>query len=125
MGVITANIVISIFIWVIAFHCCSSFRYGLSCLYESENRQFRQIRQLEFGKIDEHVFGQIQFSQIQCNHPLSCGFADSLQEWSLGIISNMATVRDCIQNYVLNIERWLESGNYNMDGFDYIVFRLD
>ena len=35
---------------------CSSFRYGLSCLYESENRQF--------GQIDELQFGQIQFVKI-------------------------------------------------------------
>ena len=94
---------------VIAFHCCSSFRYGLG-----------------FGEMDEHGFGQIQFSQIQCDHPLACGLEDSLQEWSLGIISNMATACDCIRNNVLDIERWLESGNYNLDGFDYIlVFRLD
>ena len=120
-------------IWVIAFHCCSSFRYGLSCLYESENRQFRQIHRLEFGEIDEfefgemdeHEFGQIQFIQIQCDHPLACGFEDSLQEWSLGIISNMATARDCIQTYVLDIDRWLESGNFDFGGFDYIVFRLN
>ena len=37
----------------------------------------------------------------------------------------MATARECIQNYVLDIERWLESGNHDLDGFDYIVFRLD
>ena len=98
-GVITANIVISILIWVIVFHCCSSFRYGLSCLYESENRQFRQIHRLEFGEIDEFEFGEMdehEISQIQCDNPLACGFEDSLQEWSLGIISNMATARDCI-----------------------------
>ena len=85
-------------------------------MYESENRQFRQIHRLEFGEIDEHVFGQ-----IQCDHSLACGFVESLQEWSLGIISNMATARDCIQNYVLDIERWLESGNHDLDGFDYIA----
>ena len=94
-------------------------------MYESENRQFRQIHRLEFGEIDEHVFGQIQYGQIQFEHPQACGFVDSLQEQSLGIISNMATARDCIQNYVLDIERWLESGNHDLDGFDYIVFRLD
>ena len=37
----------------------------------------------------------------------------------------MATARDCIQNYVLDIERWLESGNHDLDSFDYVVFRLD
>ena len=75
--------------------------------------------------MDEHEFGQIQFSQIQCDDPLACGFKDSLQDWSLGNISNMATARDCIRNYVLDIERWLESGNFDLDGFVYIVFRLN
>ena len=70
--------------------------------------------------MDEHEFGQ-----IQCDDPLAGGVEDSLREWSLGIISNMATARDCIRNYVLDIERWLESGNFDLDGIVYIVFRLD
>ena len=91
---------------------CSSFRYGLSYL----------VFRIEFGEIDELELGQIQFSQIQCAHPLACGLVQSLQEWSLGIVSNMATARECIQNYVLDIERWLEIGNNDLDCFDYIVF---
>ena len=97
-------------------------------MYESENRQFRQIHRLEFGEIDEFEFGEMdehEISQIQCDNPLACGFEDSLQEWSLGIISNMATARECIPNNFLDIVRWLESGNYNLEGFDYIVFRLE
>ena len=41
---------------------------------------FVRNRELEFGPIDELEFGQLQF-----DHPLACGFVDSLQERSLGI----------------------------------------
>ena len=56
---------------------------------------FVRNRELEFGQIDEPE------------------------------ISNMATARECIRNYVLGVKRWLESGNHDLDGFEYIVFRLD
>ena len=40
----------------------------------------------------------------------------------------MAAVRDireCVQCYVIDIQRSFERGNYNADGLDSIVFRLD
>ncbi|KAL9966237.1 hypothetical protein ACROYT_G024284 [Oculina patagonica] len=37
----------------------------------------------------------------------------------------MASVRECIQSYVVDIQRRFERGNHNADGLDYIIFRLD
>ena len=37
----------------------------------------------------------------------------------------MAALRECIQSYVIDIQRRFERGNHNADGLDYIVFRLD
>ena len=124
---------------------CSSFRYGLSFLYKSENfnsvklvdlnlLKFNSIKlnSVKFNSVKIHFaqiqlaqiqlaqiqfvqiqFAQIQFAQIQFDHRLACGFVDSLHERSLGIISNMANACECIRKYVLDIERWLESGNHD------------
>ena len=37
----------------------------------------------------------------------------------------MAAVRECVQSYVIDIQRRFERGNHNADSLDYIVFRLD
>ena len=37
----------------------------------------------------------------------------------------MAAVRQCVQSYVIDIQRRFERGNHNADSLDYIVFRLD
>ena len=40
----------------------------------------------------------------------------------------MAAVRDiqeCVQCYVIEIQRRFERGNHSADGLDYIAFRLD
>ena len=37
----------------------------------------------------------------------------------------MAAVRQCVQCYVINIQRRFERGSHNANGLDYIVFRLD
>ena len=37
----------------------------------------------------------------------------------------MAAVRECVQRYVIDVQRHLERGNNNADGLDYIVFRVD
>ena len=37
----------------------------------------------------------------------------------------MAAVRECVQSYVIDIQRRFQRGNHNADSLDYIVFRLD
>ena len=37
----------------------------------------------------------------------------------------MAAVRQCVQSYVIDIQRRYERGNHDADSLDYIVFRLD
>ena len=37
----------------------------------------------------------------------------------------MAAVPQCVQSYVIVIQRRFKRGNHNADGLDYIVFRLD
>ena len=37
----------------------------------------------------------------------------------------MASIRECVQSYVVDIQRRFERGNHGADGLDYIVFRID
>ena len=37
----------------------------------------------------------------------------------------MASIRESVRNYVVDIQRRFERGNHDMDGLDYIIFRLD
>ena len=37
----------------------------------------------------------------------------------------MASMRECVQGYVVDIQRRFARGNHDADGLDYILFRLD
>ena len=37
----------------------------------------------------------------------------------------MASMRECVQGFVVDIQRRFARGNHDADGLDYILFRLD